>query len=1122
MNSLIAWFAENRVAANLLMFFILIAGALSLPETRMEILPSVASEHISISVPYPGASPSEVEESVVARVESAIYDLEGIEVVTSLAKENIAIIQTEIKLGYDVNAMLEQIKARVEGISGLPEQVGKTLIQRLSVRIQASRLIISGPADERSLKHLAEQVREDLLAKPGISSIEVGDVRPYEISIELSELELQRYGLSFAEVVHVINSSSLDSSAGAVGTTSVSLRGKESDREGFENLVIRSDPSGGRILLSDIAHVEDGFKKSHIASRFNEDPAVSLRIFRVGDQSILELSETIDAYIENPGRYIPEGISMHVWEDTSKYFRSRINLLLTNAITGFCLMVIILLSFLRLRLSFWTSLGIPISFFGAFWLLPYFGGSFNMISLFAFILVLGIVVDDAIIIGENIFTHNRRGNLGLSGAVQGAQEMAKPVVFAVVTTMVAFSPLLFLPGWEGKLILAIPVVVICTLAFSLVESLLILPAHLSTSTEWKKPEDTRFVKLGLLQQKFSNGLEHFISERFRPFLEMVLRWRYASIASFIALFFVAMAIILNGWVNIKFFSEIEGDVSVAKISFATGTPVDITAAAVRRVEVAARLTSEELKAETGEDQIFNVVSAIGRGGEHKGKVTIELAPSESRTMSGEEISRRWREKIGVIANIESLDINSTLNQSPPSIDLELYGQDTKMLQAASAALRTELMGFPGVYEVQDSFQRGKDEVYVTIKPAGRDLGLNLSELALQVRQAFHGTVVQSLTRGDAELKVVVRYPEHEQNSLWHLENMNIRLPNGGLTPLLTVADVEYGRGPSVIKHTDRKRVIKVQARVDETVVSEADIMEDLRAGFLSDLPYRFQSIQWQLSGSQKQKSEALAYLKKSYLFALVIMYILMATLFRSYSQPLMVMFAIPFGLIGALGGHLLVGIDVTLWSLIGMVAVSGVVVNDTLVLVDYVNGKRIEGVPLDVAIRDAGAARFRPIMLTSLTTFAGVTPLMLEKSLQAQFMIPMAVSLAFGVMFATVVSLVLVPAAYYVLDDIKSFFGMRGISHFVNAVETPEPVVEVASDKEEEASNQIHDSDTLQWHIGLDEAYELGYEKGLTGAGENDCPYKEDEVAASWEAGWDDGYEIHLKKNSKIKHEVPA
>lgn len=1116
MNSLIAWFAENRVAANLLMFFILIAGAVSLPETRMEILPNVASEHISITIPFPGASPSEVEKTVINRVESSIYDIEGIQAVTALAKENVGIVQTEIKTGYDVNSMMEQIKAKVEGIGGFPQQVGKPLIKRLSVRVQALKLIVSGPADEHALKTLAEQIRGSLLAKPGVSHIEIGDVRPYEISIELSEVDLQRYGLSFAEVVHVIKSSSLDSSAGAVEGISVSVMGKAEDGEDYENLVIRSDPSGGRILLSDIAEVHDGFQKSHIASRFNENPAVSLRVFRVGDQSILDLSKTISGFIDSPDMYIPEGITLHIWEDSSKYFRSRINLLVNNAITGFCLMVIILLLFLRLRLSFWTSLGIPISFFGAFWLLPYFGGSFNMISLFAFILVLGIVVDDAIIIGENIYTHNRRGNLGLSGAVGGAQEMAKPVLFAVVTTMVAFSPLLFLPGWEGKLILAIPVVVICTLAFSLVESLLILPAHLSTSTSWKKPEDTRFQKLGALQQKFSEGLENFIKDKFRPFLEMVLRWRYASIAMFVALFFVAVAVIFNGWVKVKFFSEIEGDVAVAQISFASGTSVDVTSAAVHRVESAARRTGEELKNETGEDQIFSIVSSIGKGGEHRGSVTIEMAPSETRTLSGELISKRWREKIGVIANIESLDINSTLNQSPPSIDLELYGQNIEMLRAASSALRDELMDFPGIYEVQDSFQQGKDEVYLTMKPAGRDLGLNLSELAIQVRQAFHGAVVQSLERGDSEMKVMVRYPDEARNSLWHLENMNVRLPNGRLAPLLTVAKVEYGQGPSVIKHTDRKRVIKVQARVDESLISDGDVMEDLRANFLNDLPYNFQGIQWQLSGAQKQKSEALAYLKKSYLFALIIMYILMATLFRSYSQPLMVMFAIPFGLIGALGGHMLVGIEITLWSLIGMVAVSGVVVNDTLVLVDYVNNKRIEGVPLDVAIRDAGAARFRPIMLTSFTTFAGVTPLMLEKSLQAQFMIPMAVSLAFGVMFATVVSLVLVPAAYHVLDDIKAFFGMRGISHFVNAVETPEPVVEVASDKETEASPLVLDSDTLQWHIGLDEAYEQGYQKGLTGQGENDCPYDEDEVSASWEAGWDDGLEAHLKKNTEV------
>lgn len=1096
---------------------------MSLPDTRKEILPNISSEHIAISIPYPGASPTEVEKAVVSRVESALYDLEGIEKITSISKASLGYVQVEVKIGYQVNDLLEKIKAKVEAIANLPPQVSKPIIKQIAVRVQTTRLIISGPADERSLKHLAEQVREDLLEKSGISQVEISDVRPYEISIELTESALQRYGLSFAEVVHVIKTSSLDSSGGVAGSTPLEIHGKAETGEDYGNIVIRSDPEGGRVLLSDVAHVVDGFKKSHVASRFNGNPAVSLKIFRVGDQSILDVSRTVRDYIKNPDRFIPEQVSLHMWEDSSKYFRSRINLMINNAIGGFLLMFVILLVFLRLRLSFWTSLGIPISFFGAFWILPSFGGSFNMVSLFAFILVLGIVVDDAIIVGENIFTHHRSGNLGLSGAVLGAQEVAKPVVFAILTTMVAFMPLLFMPGWEGQLIYVIPVVVIATLAFSLIESLLILPAHLSTITRWRKPEETRFKKLGVWQQRFSVGLERFINTAFKPFLEWVLRWRYTAITVFVALFVVSLAVISNGWVKIKFFSEIEGDVSTAAITFASGTTVDVTTAAVDRVEKAAKSLADELEKETGEKQIFSIVSTIGKGGEHLGNVVIELASSETRTLAGEYISKRWREKIGVIPNIESLEISSTLNQAQPSIDIELSGQNIERLEQSSAALKTALMEFPGVYEIHDSFQKGKEEVYLKMKPAGRDLGLSLNELASQVRQAFHGVEVQSLVRGSSEVKVVVRYPENQSSSLWYLENMNIRLPNGILTPLLTVADVEYGRGPAVIKRADSKRVIKVQARVDESVTSEAKVMEEMKSGFLRTISADFPGIKWQMAGVQKQKSEAIDYLSKSYMLALIGMYILMATLFRSYSQPLMVMFAIPFGLIGALAGHWLVGIEITLWSLVGMVAVSGVVVNDTLVLVDYINRNRIEGIPLDVAIREAGAVRFRPILLTSLTTFGGLTPLMLEKSLQAQFMIPMAVSLGFGVMFATVVSLLLVPALYYVLDDMKSLIGIRGISHFVNAVDTPEPVVEVASDSEEDNVKLIADADTLQWHIGLDEAYEEGYQRGITGSGENDCPYEEDEIAASWEAGWDDGFEVYLERlNQKEGKEVPV
>lgn len=1144
MNGSIAWFAENKVAANLLMMLILVAGMLTLPEIRKEVLPDFSSQMISITVPYPGASPSEVEKNITNKIESVIHGIEGINNLFSRSLENMALITIKVGHNYDVNELLEKVKGKVEGISDLPPNAEKPVVREIPIQVLVNKLVIAGEADERSLKNLAYKIRSDLLQKPGLSNVELDNVRSDEISIELSEFSLRRYDLSFSEVVSAIQGSSLDSSAGEVGQVSLGLQGKAQSGEDYEDIVLRSDPEGGRILLSDVAKVIDGFAQSNVLSRFNGKPAVALNIFRVGDQNLLKVSEIIESYVEHPDQYLPEGITLHIWKDSSRHFKSRIKLLKDNAIGGFLLILIILMLFLKFNLSFWTSLGIPVSFLGALWLMPYFGGSINMISMFAFLLVLGIVVDDAIIVGESIFTENNKGNHGYEGAVAGAKAVATPVIYAVITTMVAFSPLLFLPGAEGKLVQAIPVVVLLTLAVSLLESLWILPAHLSTNSlqkavafmsskalQWLpfsrrinnaliQPVSHSFTAV---QAQFSTSLENFVELRFRPFLEWVLKWRYAALSSFVAVFIIFLAMIATGWIKLQFFSEIEGEVAKARVEFATNTPDSVIENAIYILENAAIELAKELEVETGEEQIIAIASNTGIEGDSVGLVELGLAPSEIRSISGEEVSVRWRKKIGRIPDMLSLDIGATINQPGPDIDIELFGQDLDHLRNASNELKVQLAGFSGTYEIQDSFQTGQSEVYLQMKSAGRDLGLNLNDLAHQVRQAFHGVEVQRIQRKEEDIKVVVRYPETERNSLWHLENLSVKLPDGTLTPLLMVAEVYYGTGPSEIKHNDRKRVIRVQARVDAALNNDAKIMVDLRTGFFKQMAQDYPDIKWGLSGLQQNKQDIIDYMGKSFTIALLVMYMLMAALFRSYIQPLMVMFAIPFGLIGAMAGHLVLGLEVSIWSMVGMIAVSGVVVNDTLVLVDFINRNRLAGIPLEVAIREAGVSRFRPIILTSLTTFAGLTPLMLESSLQAQFMIPMAVSLSFGVMFATLVSLILVPAAYHVLDDIKVNLGIRDALHFVAPTAVPEPVVDVIKDNEPiRKKADISDPSTLQWHIGLDEAYNQGYALGLSGKGEQDCPYEEDELAASWEAGWDDGYEQYREDNNGDGKEVPA
>ncbi|HAG93850.1 MAG TPA: AcrB/AcrD/AcrF family protein, partial [Gammaproteobacteria bacterium] len=650
MNAIIAWFAENKVAANLLMVFVVVAGIISLQDTRKEILPNISLDLITISVPYPGASPEDVEKSVLNRIESAIYDLEGIKSLSSKATEHLGVLTLEIAYGHDSKHLLNEIKARVDGIGTFPADVERPIVREISVRNMVAYIVISGDADERSLKNLAAQIQEDLTTKPNISQVSLASSRPYEIAIEVSEASLQRYGMSFLEVANAVRQSSVDLPTGVIktaqGNVSVKAKGQVYWGEDFEDIVIRALPDGAQVLVRDVATVLDGFKEGVSLSEFNGRPAVALSVYRVGDQNILDVSRELHDYVKNPTTYIPEGIHLDVWQDSSVYFKSRMDLLSENAISGLALVFIILLLFLRAQLSFWVSLGIPISFMGAFMLLPHFDGSLNMISLFAFILVLGIVVDDAIIVGENVFTKHREGIGGVRGAILGAQEVQKPVIFSVITTIIAFAPLIMLPGPEGKLMKVIPIVVICTLIFSLIESLLVLPSHVSGISS---DEFDRFPVIGAVQRKFSLGLEKFVSRIYSPFLEVCLRWRYTTLFGFIGVLIIALSLMASGWLKVVFFSTIEADTASATISFAQNTTPEAVRDGIKRVERAALNLKDELRNETGHEQILNVFTAFTS--DTAGRIVLEMAPSENRKLSGQKITRRWEDGVGDIRDV---------------------------------------------------------------------------------------------------------------------------------------------------------------------------------------------------------------------------------------------------------------------------------------------------------------------------------------------------------------------------------------------------------------------------------------------------------------------------------------
>lgn len=1031
MNKLIAWFAENQVAANLTMLLIVVAGVLSLQSTRKELIPNISLDKVSVSIVFPGASPKEVETTICVRIEENIFDIEGIRKLTSRASEGLCNVVASIEAAYNAGEIMDEIKSRIDTVSTFPEQAERAQIREISIKSSVASVVVSGDTDEHTLKRIAETVRDELTEIKGITQVELVNARNYELSIELSESSLHEYDLNFDEVTRAVRSASLDLPAGHLKTDSgdVLLRTQAQAYSGddFEQLTLRANADGSSIKLADVANVVDGFEDVEFRGEFNGKPGLLITVYRVGEQNILKISDSINQYIKTKSPQLPNGIELNIWQDKSSYFKSRMHLLIRNAMTGLLLVFLILVLFLRLRLAFWVSLGIPVSFMGAFWLLPHVDGSINMISMFGFILVLGIVVDDAIVVGENIHKYHLKGKMGLRGAIEGAQDVSKPVIFAVLTSVVAFMPILFLPGAEGRLWMVIPQVVILTLLFSLAECLFVLPAHLAMIKDHERKEN-RFTRF---QTRFSDWLDNFIDTVYRPLLLKVLKLRYVTLSAFVGAFIVFVAILYGGWVHLLFFPKVEGDIAIASVSFSQGTPVEKTERAVDRIEAAALQLKLQLKLRTGVEQIENIISTVGiqamnrsgKKGDHVGEVSLSLRASENREIDSAEILKLWREAVGKIPATTQLTYQSSIRDSGPDISIDLTGRDAHDLSLASKALKKQLQQYSGVYDIQDSFESGKKEIRLHLKPGAEYLGVTAKLLARQVRQAFYGEEVQRIQRGRDDVRVFVRYPKGQRQSVYFLESMFIHLDDGTDVPLSEVAEIEYSSSPSEIIRIDRKRVITVSARVDQSRAVPAQIKDSLNTDFLNDMNKSFAGVKWSKSGGQKDQDEMISSMIRGFILALIGIYALMAIPFKSYTQPLMVMSAIPFGLIGALLGHILLGLDISLLSLSGMIAVAGVVVNDNLVLVDYINRKREAGVELGKAIREAGAARFRPIILTSLTTFAGLTPLMLERSVQAQFLIPMAVSLAFGVMFATVVSLLLVPASYYILEDVKAYFG---------------------------------------------------------------------------------------------------
>ena len=1050
MNSLIEWFAKNGVAANLLAIFIAIVGVMTIGTLRQEVFPEFSSDMIYVRVVYPGAAPEEVEEGISQKVEEAIHGLTDVKKVTSTSQENAGSVMVELNPGTDAARALDEIKTRIDAIDTFPEEAEKPLIEEIIMRKQVINVAVSGEATEKTLRHYASKVRDQLMALDGITQVELANVRDMEISIETSEDTLRRYGMTFDEVAMAIHKSSVDLPGGSIkvkdsGEVLLRTKGQAKEVLDFEQIVLRTLPDGTRLRLGQVATLIDGFEENDRESYFDGERCALVKVFRVGDENAIEISDIVKQYITESAHLFPEGIALETWQDDSFYLAGRRDLMIRNGVTGFCLVFMVLALFLRFRLAFWVSLGIPISFLGTFWLMPGLDVSISMISLFAFIVVLGIVVDDAILIGENIHAHHERGTPGLKGSVAGAIEMAKPVTFAVATSIAAFAPLIFVAGNTGKIMKFIPLIVIPTLFFSLIESLFILPKHLSNLRRVDNIEDGK----GLVgawrrfQNRFVTKMDQFVLRIYRPSLRWCLEWRYLTMAIAIAVFMITMGLVGGGHVRFTFFPPVEGDNVAAAVTMPLGTTMEETKRAVKKLEQAAIEVRDELDAKSEEyypSIVRHMLRSVGGQpfmtdqsrsggsvssnitGAHTGEVHIEAAPSEDRQFTAQEFARRWREKVGEMPEAENLQFTADIFQAGDAINIVLNGANFDELQDAAEWLKGELAKLKGVIDIADSFREGKEEIQLAIKPEAEALGLTQVDLARQVRSAFYGEEVQRIQRGRDDVRVVLRYPQNERRSLANLENMRIRLPGGTEIPFNEVAQVTFGRGYESIRRIDRRRAVNVTADVDASVGNTQEINRTLETDILPKLRVEFPGVYWGFEGEQSEQAETVASMSYLYGIALIIIYGLLAIPFSSYIQPIIVMAAIPFGLIGAIWGHIVMGMDVTILSGFGVVALTGVVVNDSLVMVDYVNRKRGIGLSEMESARQAGMSRFRPIILTSLTTFAGLTPLLLEKSLQAKFLVPMGVSLGFGVIFATVITLILVPSMYLILEDIRNFF----------------------------------------------------------------------------------------------------
>ena len=1039
---LIGWFTKNPVAANLLMILVISAGLISALNISKNMFPVGELNQISISAVYPGAAPVEVEKAVILPMEAALQGLQGIKKISSTAGRDMASVTLEIESNEDIQEVMSQVENRIDSIVNFPDDLERPTVSRATMDEMrwVMGVAVYGDMDERTRKTLGQEMRDEMLLLPEIKRIILWGVDPYEISIEVQEDRLREYNLTLDEVAQVLRSSSLDLPAGMIRTTEgnvlVRTQGKAYTGESFAKLVVRSQPDGTKLLLSDVATIKDGFAESNTLVRFDRQNAFNLGVFAVDDQDILTISNQVKQYVQAKGKTLPEGLQISEFFDTSFHLSGRLNMMLENLALGAVLVAIVLGLFLNLHVAGWVMLGIPVSFLGAFWLMPVnpYPVDINVLSLFAFIMVLGIVVDDAIVIGESIFSQAKKEfkarsaedlskgssyKASVATVIAGAKQVATPSTIGVLTTMAAFAPILFVGGAAAPFFESIAVVVILCLLFSLIESKLILPAHL-VGLELGRPAKPGLVFIERWQRKIGGALTQFVESRYIPLLMLCLKHRYATLAGFSTLLIISIGAVNSGIAKSEFFPNVPGDGVQAQIIMQDGASAENLQETLSRVETAAYEIDAEYRRSHPQDKglvehlVFYTESDI------QAMFMISLTHPEERSISAFDVGKLWRDKVGNLPNVRKQRYYAGTNAGGGAkINLTLSGSDPEQLTLAGAALADKLGEYSGVFDIYNSQGAGSREILIGLKPNASQLGISLGDIARQVRQAFYGEEVQRLQRGADTLKVMVRYPIEERSSIATLENMHIRTASGQVIAIGEVADIRLGLGLTAISRIDRERTVTITADVDASQAQSGAVIADLTTAFIPELLARYSGVKFGLGGASQEEQTLMKRMVLGFVASLFLIYGLLAVPLKSYVQPLVIMTVIPFGFIGAVVGHIIFGVSISMLSIFGLVALAGVVVNDSLILVEFVNRGRADNLSIDDSLLGAGRQRFRAILLTTMTTFVGLLPMLFETSTQAQFVIPMALSLSFGIVFATTITLILIPCLYRVIYDLR-------------------------------------------------------------------------------------------------------